>query len=61
MQNEKVRSDKYMKGGMNLKDNTQASPVKGISTNSEQYDLGKIKKYSAGSKGYPSQALPNSI
>ncbi len=46
---------------MKLKDNTQASPVKSISTNSEQYDVGKIKKYSAGSKGYPSQALPGSI
>lgn len=47
--------------GFNLQDNTQASPVKGINTMSERYDLGKVKKYSCGSKGYPSQALPNSI
>jgi len=47
--------------GFNLKDNTQASPVKSIKTNSEKYDLGKIQQHSAGSKGYPSQALPNSI
>jgi len=47
--------------GFNLKDNTQASPVKSINTNSEKYDLGKIQKYSAGTKGYPSKALPNSI
>lgn len=47
--------------GFNLQDNTQASSVKGINTMSERYDLGKVKKYSCGSKGYPSQALPNSI
>ena len=58
---DKVKSDKSSAKGMSLKDNTQASPVKSIKTNSEQYDLGKIKKYSCGSKGYPSQALPNSI
>ena len=58
---DKVKSDKSSVKGINIKDNTQASPVKSIKTNSEQYDLGKIKKYSCGSKGYPSQALPNSI
>ena len=58
---DKVKSDKSSAKGMNLKDNTQASPVKSINTNSEQYDVSKIKKYSCGSKGYPSQALPNSI
>ena len=54
------KSSSYGKG-ISIKDNTQASPVKGINTNSEKYDLGRVKKYSAGSKGYPSQALPNSI
>jgi len=58
---DKVKSSNSSKGGITIKDNTQASPVKSINTNSEQYDLGKIKKYSAGSKGYPSPALPNSI
>jgi len=58
---DKVKSNSSSAKGMKLKDNTQASPVKSISTNSEQYDVGKIKKYSAGSKGYPSQALPGSI
>ena len=47
--------------GMNLKDNTQASPVKEVSANSQKYDMGRCKKYTNGSKGYPSQALPNSI
>ena len=41
----------------NLKDNTQASPVKSIPTMSEKYDMGKIQPYSCGSKGYPSQAM----
>ena len=58
---EKMKSDKSHGKGINIKDNTQASPVKSINTNSEQYDLGRVKKYSNGSKGYPSQALPNSI
>ena len=58
---DKVKSNNSSKGGMNIKDNTQASPVKSINTNSEQYDLGRVKKYSASSKGYPSSALPNSI
>jgi len=53
-------SNSYGKG-ISIKDNTQASPVKSVNTNSEQYDLGRIKKYSAGTKGYPSSALPNSI
>lgn len=60
MKGKKYPKKMYGKG-MNLKDNTQASSVRPINTNTEQYDLGKIKKYSSGSKGYPSQALPNSI
>ena len=52
----KSPSDRYGKG-FNLKDNTQASPVKGIDTYSEKYDLGRCKYYSAGTKGYPKQAI----
>lgn len=44
--------------GFNLKDNTQASAVKGIKTMAQKYDMGRMKKYSDGSKGYPSQAKP---
>jgi len=44
-----------------VKDNTHASPVKSISTESEKADLGRVKPYSSGNKGYPSQALENSI
>ena len=58
---DKMKGNYSYDKGMNIKDNTQASPVKSINTNSDQYDVSKIKKYSAGSKGYPSQALPNSI
>lgn len=46
-----------MGGGVfNLKDNTQASEVKQVSTNSEQYDMGRVRYESVGSKGYPAQA-----
>jgi len=47
--------------GMGLKDNTQASPVRPIKTDSEKYDMGKIKNYSCGSKGYPSQATKDTM
>jgi len=43
--------------GFNLKDNTQASPVKGINTMAEKYDLKRMKYASEGTKGYPSQAI----
>lgn len=39
-----------------LKDNTQASPVKSIKTDSQKYDRGRCRYYSDGSKGYPAQA-----
>lgn len=42
--------------GFNLKDGTQASEVKNISTTSEQYDMGRIRYEHVGSKGYPAQA-----
>ncbi|MFO7881191.1 MAG: hypothetical protein R6U52_01470 [Kosmotogaceae bacterium] len=40
-----------------LKDNTHSSPVKSIPTMSENYDMGKMRYYSCGTKGYPSQAM----
>lgn len=43
-------------GSSNLKDNTQASPVKGINTDSQKYDMGRCKYNSVGTQGYPSQA-----
>lgn len=39
-----------------VKDNTQSGEVRHINTNSEQYDLNRIKPYSDGSKGYPAEA-----
>jgi len=46
------------KGSMsfNIPDNRQSGEVRKISTNSEQYDLNRIKPYKGGSKGYPSEA-----
>jgi len=44
-------------GGFDLKDNTQASKVRDISTMSQKYDMKKCKYHSDGSKGYPSQAI----
>lgn len=46
----------YHDSGFNLRDNTQASEVKTINTNSEQYDLGRVRKYRCGSRGYPAEA-----
>lgn len=40
-----------------LKDGTQDGGVYGINTESEKYDIGKIRYHSVGSKGYPSQAF----
>ena len=37
-------------------DNQQAWETRPINTNSEQYDLDRIKPYSDGSKGYPAEA-----
>lgn len=40
-----------------LEDGRQASEVRPINANSEQYDMDKIRWNSVGSKGYPSQAF----
>ena len=57
-----MKQESNKKGkGFNVPDNTQASPVKSIKTDSEKYDTGKIQPYSDGTKGYPKQALPHSI
>jgi hypothetical protein len=37
-------------------DNQQAWEVRKVNTNSEQYDLDRIKPYNDGSKGYPAEA-----
>jgi len=47
----------YKGKGMNLKDNTQASGVRKINTNAEQYDIGRINKLKSNSQGYPSEAF----
>lgn len=51
-----MRKSKDRGGVFNLKDGTQASDVKYVSTNSEQYDMGRVKYESVGSKGYPAEA-----
>jgi hypothetical protein len=51
-----MRKSKDRGGVFNLKDNTHASTVKYISTNSEKYDMGRIQYESIGSKGYPAEA-----
>lgn len=42
---------------MNLADNTQASPVKSIPTMTQDYDMGKMRYNSDGTKGYPAKAM----
>jgi len=62
MQSYKDRRDESrgMKGRggsvFNLKDGTQASEVKMVPTDSEKYDMGRVREYSCGSKGYPAEA-----
>lgn len=40
-----------------LKDNTHASKVYGIPTDSEKYDMGRMRYFSSGTRGYPAQAI----
>lgn len=56
-----MNSSKSSGKSFGVKDNTHASPVKSISTEAEKADVGRIKPYSAGNKGYPAPALPNSL
>lgn len=42
---------------MKLKDNTQASSVYGIDTDSEKYDMDRVRYDTVGTKGYPRQAF----
>lgn len=51
-----MRAPKDKSGVFNLKDNTQASEVKQVPTDSCKYDMGRVQMYSAGSKGYPAEA-----
>lgn len=50
---------KYMKGmkGMNMKVMGHDGGVYPINTMAEQYDMGKIRYDSVGTKGYPAQAF----
>lgn len=43
-------------GSFNVPDNRQSGEVRSISTNAESYDMGRIRKYQAGSMGYPAEA-----
>lgn len=40
-----------------LKDNKQDGDVFSISTETEKYDLGRVRYHSVGTKGYPKQAF----
>lgn len=42
--------------GFNLKDGSESGDVKNVPTNSEQYDMERVKPYQCGSKGYPKEA-----
>lgn len=46
----------YSMKGFEIRDNEQAPQVRKINTNSEQYDLGRVKKLQCGSRGYPAEA-----
>ena len=46
----------YHRNGFEIKDNSQAPEVRNIATNSEQYDLGRVRKLKVGSRGYPAEA-----
>lgn len=55
------KDDHYKKMGKGergmLKDNKQASSVYPIKTDSEKYDMDRVRYHSVGTKGYPSQAF----
>jgi len=42
--------------GFDIPDGRQSGEVRYVPTDSEQMDLGRIKPYSCGSRGYPSEA-----
>ena len=42
--------------GFNIRDNAQEGDVRSIPTNAEKYDMGRMRPYSCGSKGYPAEA-----
>lgn len=50
------RSGMKSGGKFDVPDNKQAWEVRSLNTNSEQYDLDRIKPYNNGSKGYPAEA-----
>ena len=56
MRKSKDRKSKDRGGVFNLRDGEQAATVKNVPTDSEQYDMGRMRYESVGSKGYPAQA-----
>lgn len=51
----------YPRGAMgptfDIKDNTQEGEVRRLPTSeAERYDMGRVRKYTCGSKGYPAEA-----
>ena len=52
----KGMNDRYKSKGMNLKDNTQASPVRSIKV-PEGQGWREVKPYRSGNRGYPSEAF----
>jgi hypothetical protein len=55
----KGKNEKYMSKGMKSSGKVMGhdGKVYSINTNSEQYDMGKIRYDSVGTKGYPRQAF----
>lgn len=51
-----MRSSKDRGGVFNLKDGEQSGNVKYVSTDSEKYDMGRVRYDSVGTKGYPAEA-----
>ena len=51
------RMSKGEKGVFGLRDNTHDGEVKKVPTDSEQYDMNRVRYYSVGTKGYPAEAM----
>ena len=51
-----MRKSKDRGGVFDLRDGEQAPSVKHVPTDSEQYDMDRVRYESVGSKGYPAEA-----
>lgn len=52
-----ARRGKSMGSTFNIRDNTQEGEVHSMPTTAaEKYDMGRVRKYTCGSKGYPAEA-----